>query len=212
MQAELDGAVIGGGKFSRCAHQDLAEAIAARPALDAGDTILRAHGFAIMPAQAITQADFHQLAVILNAMAFGHLRARLQRAVGAIECVKHAIAMRGDDGAGAEDRVQIRKRRLRHEAQRARAAGLRQSGARQRRGQGGGEKCATMHPQILRFLSDDAGKGALAQHALIPPRGKTRANGRCTVPYAGPNRVRFQGSRVKPASQPQKGSPRCLRP
>ena len=38
----------------------------------------------------------------------------------------------------------------------------------------------------------------------------TRAKGRCTLPYAGPNRVRFQGSRVKPASQPQKGSPRCL--
>ena len=50
MQAELDGAVIKRGKLSRCAHQDLAEAIAACPALDAGHAILRAHGFPIMPA------------------------------------------------------------------------------------------------------------------------------------------------------------------
>ena len=217
MQAELDGAIIRRGKLGRCAHQDLAEAIAAGPALDAGDAIGGAHGFTIMPAQAIAQADFHQLAVTFHAMAFGHLRARLQRAIGAIERVKHAIAMRGDDGAGAEDWVQIGQGRLRHEAQRARAAGLGQSGARQGRGQGHGErgckKCTALHTHILRFLSADAGKGALAQHAPAPAKGrKTRANGRCTVPYAGPNRVRFQGSRVKPASQPQKGSPRCLRP
>ena len=139
MQAELDGAVIGGGKLSRRAHQDLAEAIAAGPALDARHAILGTHGFTIMPAQAIAQADFHELAVIFNALAFRHLRARLQRAIGAIKCIKHAIAMRGDDGAGAEDRVQIGECRLRHETQRPRAAGLRRSGARQRRGQGGGE-------------------------------------------------------------------------
>ena len=194
MQAELDGAVIGGGKLSRCAHQDLAEAVAARPALDAGDTILRAHGFPIMPAQAIAQADFHELAVILNAMALGHLRARLKRAIGAIECVEHAIAMRSDDGAGAEDRVQIGECRLRHEAQRARAAGLRQSGARQRRGQGGGEKCAAMHPQILRFLSDNAGKGALAQHAPAPPRAKREQTG--DAPFPTPVRT-GSGSRSR---------------
>ena len=116
MQAELDGAVIWRGKLGRCAHQDLAEAIAAGPAADARHTIGGAYGFPIMPAKPLTQADFHALAVILNAMAFRHLRARLQSAIGAIERVKHAIGMGCDDGAGAEDRVQIGQRGLWHEA------------------------------------------------------------------------------------------------
>ena len=59
--------------------------------------------------------------------------ARLQSAIGAIERVKHAIGMGCDDGAGAEDRVQISQRGLRHEAQCARAAWLGQGRAGQRR-------------------------------------------------------------------------------
>jgi hypothetical protein len=81
-------------------------------------------GSLVVEAQALAQGDGPGEAVGAHLVAARHLRAGAQGAVGAVERVEDAVAVGGDDGGGARDRVQHRERRLRHEAQGAGAGGL----------------------------------------------------------------------------------------
>ncbi|GGJ15261.1 hypothetical protein GCM10011320_23180 [Neoroseomonas lacus] len=60
--------------------------------------------------------------------------------------------------------------------------------------------------------SPKAGKGGAAHDRATARQGaRTRGRTGGTVPYTGPNRIRFHGSRVKPASQPPDEAPQGVR-
>ena len=192
LQPEDQSAVIGGKNLLRGTQQHAAKAIARRPAPNAGHAIRRPHRLTIMPAQIVAQADLPAQPIGGNTVSLGHLRLWPQLPIGAIQRVKHAKPMRGDNGGGIENRVQRRNCRLRHEAQGSGPRGLRNGWCGGRSGQ----KNATLHPIPSIWPPDEKWH-----------RGPRKAQ--CTLPTPV---LTGSGSKVRgmrPASQPrQRGSPR----
>ena len=133
VQADHQQPVLRRAPFRHRLGQHLAEAVAHRPALQRGDAVAGPHRLAIMEAQPVAQPDGPGQAIGRDRMPRRHLRPRLQLRIAPVQRVEDAVAMRGGDGGRVEDRVQHRRRRLRHEAQGARPGGLaegRQGGGR----------------------------------------------------------------------------------
>ena len=122
-EAEDDGAVVGGGDFVADGQQFHAEHVARAPAFEAGDAIAGEDLGAVVPKQAVAQADAPGEAVILHHMAFGHLRLGVIVRIGAVKLVEHQAAMVAGDVGGGGVRVQEDEVDLGDEAQDACAFG-----------------------------------------------------------------------------------------
>src|SRR5258708_38505038 len=90
-----------------------------------------------MEGEALAERDDHGLAAIRHEMARHHLWLDLKAAVDAVERVPDQEAMVAVDQPGRDHRVEDRRIRLRHEAQRARGLRARDARRKERRTEGG---------------------------------------------------------------------------
>ena len=132
-QPDGESPVIRRGHLRHASEQRLAHRVARCPALDRGDAIAPAHRLAVMEAQSVAQGEGPQPAVILERVAFDHLRLRLQLAVDAVKLVPDHRGVKAGDIGGCHDRIDDSQVRLRNIAQDARGLGLREADP----GQGG---------------------------------------------------------------------------
>ena len=123
----MEGAVIHRHQFFLERADHLAHAIAHRPAIEAGNAIRRGHLGAIMPHQAVTQAEGPDLAIRRNFFAFHHLALGFKLVVKPVKRIPDQRRGIAHHILRAPDRVEIGQIGLRHEAERARGSPLRQS-------------------------------------------------------------------------------------
>jgi hypothetical protein len=146
LQAEAEGAVVDGDKFIGDGGDGLGIGVADGPAADAGDAVPRQHRGAIVEGQAGAQRHQPGLVVVLDAVAFQHLRRDGVGGVGAIQSVIHHHRMVAGDVGGGPGRIDDGQIGMRNELEDARRAGRGQSGPATPAGRGKGRR----HPQAGR--------------------------------------------------------------
>ena len=98
-------------------EEGLSKGIALSPTLQAGDDVAGENRLVIVKAQPWAQGEFPQGVIILDRMAFDHLR--LERVVGVhtVERIEHQIGMIAGDIGGVDDGIDHRNIGLGHKAQ-----------------------------------------------------------------------------------------------
>jgi hypothetical protein len=175
LQADDEGPIVGGRDLVDARHQRLADRIARGPAPDRGHTVAAAHRLPVVEDEPVAQAEGPAPAVVVNAMAFHHLRLRRELAVDAVELVPHHQGVMPSDIGRGNDRIDDRQIGLRHVSEHAGARGLgscgtRQHGCRQR----AGEEATASH--ILSQASECAGDLGLGAGLRASLTGLNHAN------------------------------------
>ena len=147
LELHLDGAVIGSRPFLDEGRRGLAKHVAGRPALQALGAIARQHGLAVVKLEAGPQLNQPGPAVILDAVALGHLRLGFELGVHAEQRVEDIVTVGLHRLSGGPVRIERGQVGGGHEFQHARLLG---DGGRRERGQSGAggnrtHEIATLH-------------------------------------------------------------------
>ena len=151
LQAELDGLVVGRRQLVGKRQQRLPIRVPLAPALDRGHAIPRQHRASVMEFQPVAQRDPHQLAVVLDRHAVGHLRRGHELTVQGEQRVEHHVAVIARHVGGGPDRIEHGQVRLRHELQHPRPLGRDDAGGCERGGTGGQQSPALDHELSVLF-------------------------------------------------------------
>ena len=118
--------------------EGLADRVALQPALQRGDAVARQNRRAVVEHQSLAQLHRPAFAVVVDRVAFDHLRLRVERLVAAVQrLVDHQREVAGD-GRGGPHRIEAGQVGLRHEDQGLRGGADRRAGERQGGRRGGG--------------------------------------------------------------------------
>ena len=145
-EADLDGAVVGGGDFLDAGHEGLAETVALAPAGDGGGGVTGEDALAVMEFEAGAEGEFPGFAVVFDNVAFDHLRADAVVVVLAVKGVEHHEAVVAGLVGGGDDGVDDGEVGIGDEAQRLGGLGVADAGRGE--GGGGGEQGAAAHGRV----------------------------------------------------------------
>ncbi len=203
LQADDEGPVVRRLQGVGARHQGLSEAVALRPAPDRRDAVAAPHRLAVVESQALAQPEGPAPPVLLDRVALDHLRLRRELRVEAVELVEHHERVVARDVGRGRHRIDDGEVGLRHEAQDARPAALRQGRTGRQEGRGGrgggtAEEGSSQH-RGHSWRSGSGGRGRVRRAASL-----------ARMPSAGAHSVGTQPARAVPPG-PVTGPGRPLR-
>ena len=143
VHAHRDDPVARRRDFGDEAHHAASGRVGRAPAFQAGDHIPPQHRGAVVEAQTLAQREGPELVVLVDRMAFDHLRLRVVLGVAAVERVVDHVAIGAGLRRGVDHRVEDGEVDIGHEAQHAGARGP--ADARQGQRPRRGEQASTFH-------------------------------------------------------------------